>query len=143
MKAEVKRAWLERLRSGKVEQTTGQFADIDDNGVVNADGPHCVLGVLANVLGHNPRRYWNRAVLSVTMRKKAGIKCESPEVILTPQVMKMLTDSNDPAVKRYIEDLKRYQTWKEGTTIELLGMNDSRVPFSILADIIDLQFSED
>lgn len=130
MNKALKKKWLKALRSGDYEQTTGRLKD---------QAGHCCLGVLCSIMAkpmkkgvyyfHNPDEDYAdkdggqvpKELLPIRMQEMAGVS-ENPEVTITSKL-----------AKKY----PRYLKNDEGSTRDLADLNDERVPFAVIADIIE------
>lgn len=138
MKSDIKKQWVETLRSGKIPQAIGTFATQDENGKLHTDGPHCVLGVLARDMGYDVTEYHKQGSLTIEMQNSAGIPCGSPDIVLTRDVRKKLEALRSVQVTNLLE----YCDGRNENP-QLWQLNDAGVPFSVLADLIEDQLSDD
>lgn len=81
MKKNIKRMWINALRSGKYKQTIGSLRNEPDDGVYT----YCCLGVLTELYAKKKKFRWERLgsdYLPKVVMKWAGLKNMDPE--LTP-----------------------------------------------------------
>lgn len=121
------RKWVEALRSGRYEQTSGTLAAVDIDGKITG---HCCLGVACEVAGIVPRvahqeaRYDGDSVkLPQTAQDWLGISEANPE---------LSTDSIAKALPR----------WPVDTSCEssLAGLNDGGATFTEIANLIEAEW---
>jgi hypothetical protein len=84
VKPEIKKLWIEALRSGKYKR---------GEGALRSEGKHCCLGVLCELRGvkfNGAQEYPNKAT-----QKWAGLSSEDPEVEVEGMVCTSLAELND------------------------------------------------
>lgn len=69
MNVEIKKQWVETLRSGKYKQGIGYLKHLGRLGVVT----HCCLGVLGEILKEEEPDLNDRALLQMSALNKAGL----------------------------------------------------------------------
>ena len=132
MNQEIKKLWLEALRSGEYKQVKGTLRRME-----NDEPSHCCLGVLCEIVVKNNTAYY------IQRAAEQALKCE----IVLPNTISDycgLNESN-PSIKyvhRHTEDdrLKQLDV-VEGEhimRIESLGaLNDNNFTFDQIADLIE------
>lgn len=125
MKKEIKKLWLDALRSGKYKQTLGELRSGYDD-----EKKYCCLGVLTDICRIKTKKSW-LSLLDIT------------EEILSHQVTKWAgLDSPDPEVrinKKEGISVKNPGNKKAITTLKLSEVNDSGADFNTIADLIEKQ----
>jgi hypothetical protein len=108
-KAELKRVWIEALRSGEYEQTTGTLHNTDDGGF-------CCLGVAACVWGISDP---DTMGVSVSRANENDEDIEGPTGVYRALDKVFLDDGRHKVVRKGVE------------------MNDCGQPFTDIADMIE------
>jgi hypothetical protein len=111
-KAELKRVWLEALRSGKYKQTRGTLHNLNNGGF-------CCLGVAADVWG-------------LSTPKKMGNLGFSEGPI---EVYELLDATVGKVPYTGWDDVERFK--RHPVLVEGIGMNDDGKPFTEIADMIE------
>lgn len=140
MKADIKRRWVEALRSGEYEQGTGALRQLDEDGKVVG---YCCLGVLCDVVKDDLGIDWQPngafdgqvGLPPTRVVDYAGLDDESPEYIVSfAHTSEAYTTDHKPIAPL---DERGYSV-----TLHLPSLNDgveigAPLTFSQIADIIE------
>ncbi len=133
MNKEIAKKWIEELRSGKHVQ--GIYA-LEDH-----DGSKCCLGVLCADVLNLPKEIdldgiisYEGSAASLTQRplELSGIKNSEGKIL-------KFTEEEKKILSKYFD--KNSMLMRDGWTY-LSSLNDKRVPFNVIADIIENHVEE-
>lgn len=127
MKADIKKKWVEALRSGQYEQGTGALV-IEDQTGTGVERRYCCLGVLCEVVGMVPMRLPTDDRLSYD-----GEVGELPSTVVA---FTGLTEP-DPKLNKYIRPTL------DNEVRSLARFNDDGLTFPQIADVIDYFIEEE
>jgi hypothetical protein len=118
MNPEIKRRWIEALRSGEYEQGTYSLRSMKGDKVT-----YCCLGVLCDLYAKEKGTKWY--MLSNEYFTFMSLRSELPQ-----KVMKWA------GIKRYDGEF----SYKNGKDTSLMGLNDDGKSFKQIADVIEKYF---
>lgn len=130
MNANVKKLWVEALRSGKYKQGQSRLKYTRDGKV-----KHCCLGVLCEVFKEDNTRSENLLSISIDALRENSSFLSVPSVIAT----EIGLESGNPLVslsETIMEELGNMDLPDHS----LAALNDAGLTFSAIADIIQEQF---
>lgn len=134
MKPEIKVKWVNALRSGEYKQ---------GNGKLNRDGAFCCLGVLTDLAAKENLVQWKAEPeydwVNCVDDNESNFDFLTSSVIKWAELEQHVTRNGDVTVK-WDSSLEFYGYFGEDyESVELSDLNDDKIPFSVLADLIECQ----